>query len=298
MAKPIEKDGKFYRLRRGKLVEIPEKWLGSVTSRQTINKRPSKQIHKLRKLMKYPYNKRRKQQEQEGRVEIRDQIESESETDAPSQIMARAPESPERGLTMSKKRVIVLSGLPGSGKSTWAKEKLGKLASGRVPNDIYPPGTIRAHENGILISADLFFMKEDSEGKEEYVFSPEKIGEAHASCFRNFIWAMEESHRGSTKSLDLIIIDNTNLSTEEIAPYMLGAAAFGYESEIFSILPFDHDLLQTRRGNLINFLHSQTKHGVPKETLEKQLKVLEGRKLPPWWKETRIPLHSLMLVDA
>jgi hypothetical protein len=52
MAKRIEKDGKHYRVRRGQLVEIPSEWVGQVTHPQTINKRPSKQIHKLRKIGK------------------------------------------------------------------------------------------------------------------------------------------------------------------------------------------------------------------------------------------------------
>lgn len=43
MSKLIEKDGKFYRLRRGKLVEIPKEWVGKVTFPQTIRKRESKQ---------------------------------------------------------------------------------------------------------------------------------------------------------------------------------------------------------------------------------------------------------------
>lgn len=30
MSKRIEKDGKFYRMRRGKLVEIPPEWVGRV----------------------------------------------------------------------------------------------------------------------------------------------------------------------------------------------------------------------------------------------------------------------------
>lgn len=41
MAKSIKRDGKLYRIRRGKLVEIPAEWVGKVTSQQTINKRPS-----------------------------------------------------------------------------------------------------------------------------------------------------------------------------------------------------------------------------------------------------------------
>lgn len=39
----IEKDGKFFRMRRGKLVEIPPEWVGQVTHPQTMRKRDSKQ---------------------------------------------------------------------------------------------------------------------------------------------------------------------------------------------------------------------------------------------------------------
>jgi len=42
MAARIEKDGKFFRKRRGILVEIPGEWVGKVTHPQTIRKRPSK----------------------------------------------------------------------------------------------------------------------------------------------------------------------------------------------------------------------------------------------------------------
>lgn len=42
MAKRIEIDGKFYRRRRGGLVEIPTEWVGKVTHPQTIAKRASK----------------------------------------------------------------------------------------------------------------------------------------------------------------------------------------------------------------------------------------------------------------
>ena len=42
MSKRIEIDGKYFRKRRGKLVEIPEEWVGKVTNPQTIRKRKSK----------------------------------------------------------------------------------------------------------------------------------------------------------------------------------------------------------------------------------------------------------------
>lgn len=42
MSKRIEIDGKFYRRRRGELVEIPEEWVGQTVHPQTVRKRPSK----------------------------------------------------------------------------------------------------------------------------------------------------------------------------------------------------------------------------------------------------------------
>lgn len=40
-----------HRMRRDKLVEIPEEWRGKVTDRQTIRKRPSKLTRKARNAM-------------------------------------------------------------------------------------------------------------------------------------------------------------------------------------------------------------------------------------------------------
>ena len=53
MAKRVEIDGKFYRWRRGKLVQIPDEWVGKTLHPQTKRKRPSKQIGKRKKSTKY-----------------------------------------------------------------------------------------------------------------------------------------------------------------------------------------------------------------------------------------------------
>ena len=45
-------DGKVFRERRGKLVEIPPEWVGHTVSRQTIENRPSKMTGKLRRSLK------------------------------------------------------------------------------------------------------------------------------------------------------------------------------------------------------------------------------------------------------
>lgn len=50
-------DGKSYRMRRGKLVEIPPEWVGRDTNRCTIRKRKSKLIHKLRRGKPKPMKK-------------------------------------------------------------------------------------------------------------------------------------------------------------------------------------------------------------------------------------------------
>ena len=46
MAKRVMIDGKYFRKRRGVLVEIPEEWVGKVTDPQTIRKRQSKLTRK------------------------------------------------------------------------------------------------------------------------------------------------------------------------------------------------------------------------------------------------------------
>lgn len=46
MAKLVEKDGKFYRMRRGELVEIPPEWVGKHVHAKTIRQRNSKKSRK------------------------------------------------------------------------------------------------------------------------------------------------------------------------------------------------------------------------------------------------------------
>lgn len=54
MAKRVEKDGKFYRLRRGRLVEIPPEWVGQTAHPQSVRKRRSKASHGEREVQSHP----------------------------------------------------------------------------------------------------------------------------------------------------------------------------------------------------------------------------------------------------
>lgn len=98
------------------------------------------------------------------------------------------------------KEVYVCRGLPGSGKSTWAREN-------------FPKSNI--------VSADDFFTHGD-----EYKFDPKKIPQAHQSCFRKFIRMID-------RGVSPIIVDNTNTQLWEMSPYILAGESFGYTVKIF-----------------------------------------------------------------
>ena len=152
------------------------------------------------------------------------------------------------------RQVVILSGVSGSGKSTYIRN---------------------IFRNPFMVSADDFFLQE--EGK--YNFDPTKLGAAHASCFRRFINACSDGW-------PLIVVDNTNTTSEEIAPYVLGAEAFSYNVEIVTLI------LQHAQGgpwiNMIERCAQRNTHGVPPATVEKQHKRIMDRSLPPWWKHTCI----------
>lgn len=52
MAKLIQQEDGFYRMRRGKLVKVPDEWVGKTTHKQTIRKRLSKKPPKIKKWAK------------------------------------------------------------------------------------------------------------------------------------------------------------------------------------------------------------------------------------------------------
>lgn len=93
--------------------------------------------------------------------------------------------------------VIIMRGIPGSGKSTYAKAS-------------FP--------NALICSADDFFMKDGV-----YKFDGVKIGMAHAECFSKFMRNIE-----NTLPIAKIVIDNTNTQLWEMAPYRAVAHYFGH----------------------------------------------------------------------
>ena len=143
--------------------------------------------------------------------------------------------------------VIIMSGISGSGKSTYARRRF--------------PGAD-------VVSADHYFMEDGG----RYVFDRTKLGDAHAECFRRFIYLLE---RGDCP----IVVDNTNLSVQEIAPYVLGARAFDCDVEII-----------TFRADVETCLRNV--HGLGEMALNKQLARLNSRHLPKEWKNEDIRVQE------
>jgi hypothetical protein len=152
-------------------------------------------------------------------------------------------------------KVIILSGVSGSGKTTYCK-------------------SLGAH---YTCSADQHFMLNGV-----YKFDAKELGQAHANCFYRFIGYMLDSKRSLP-----VVVDNTNCSTWEISPYVLGAQAFGAEVEIvtFVLKPTIEPLA------ILQKLAECNAHGVGFDTIVGQWSRLKERVLPQFWKNTEIEVQ-------
>ena len=151
--------------------------------------------------------------------------------------------------------VIILSGVSGSGKSTYAK-------------------SLKAD---MIVSADNYFL--DENGK--YNFDLSKLGDAHADCFKKFVLSIYfHCHK-------LILVDNTNCTVDSISPYILASAAFNCDAEIITMLP----PMPILPDPLLDILVARNSHNVPKKSIANQLRNLSYRKLPKYWKNTNIPIQ-------
>ncbi len=158
-------------------------------------------------------------------------------------------------------RVVILSGVSGSGKSTSAR---------KLWNDLEPGNYCK------VVSADDFFMVDG-----EYKFDPTKLSDAHGKCFREYISVLNDgvhTASGFKSSYDLVVVDNTNTTAVEIAPYILGAQAYGWEVEILTVM------CETEAD--IKACAARNAHGVSFEGVLRQHTNLKMRQLMPWWKNT------------
>lgn len=162
--------------------------------------------------------------------------------------------------------VTILRGIPGSGKSTYQTEYCPKAT---------------------VFSADHFFIEEDG----HYNFDPTKLPDAHAQCLRRFAaqvalvpelllsmaadGKLEEEVDDYARNLHFIV-DNTNISVAEIAPYYQFAEAHGLYAKILTILP---NWQVAAQRNI---------HDVPSTKIWQMHLRLERETLnfPPWWRHS------------
>ncbi len=114
------------------------------------------------------------------------------------------------------KRVIIMRGIPGSGKSTEARSF-----------------------GGHVVSTDDYFMIDGV-----YRFDFRKLGEAHVSCMRRFIEHLNAGH-------ETVVVDNTNICIFEVNPYRLVALAMGYQVAVVHVV-CDPEICAKRNTHGVN----------------------------------------------
>lgn len=155
-------------------------------------------------------------------------------------------------------KVTILCGVSGSGKSTYIEKIQGDKK---------------------VFSADSYFMED---GK-WYNFDPKNLSKAHAWCLREYTREVSQSDAPCN-----IVVDNTNTTVSEVAPYAALAQAYGHELEIVIIKP-------PKRRDALEKIAGRNVHGVPKHVVEAQYRRLSvlRRSLPPRWKVTEVEAEGL-----
>lgn len=160
------------------------------------------------------------------------------------------------------RHVLVLRGVSGSGKSTLASF-IHKALEG-TPT---------------IVSADAYFTSTAG----EYRFNPTLLPNAHAACLRAFVRGLQRDPAWSPgdpegPTNEVLIVDNTNTTVAECAPYMALAAAYGWTPTLVGI---DADPRKAAARNV---------HGVSAETVDSQhTRMIWGTAaLPTFWRRVAL----------
>jgi len=147
------------------------------------------------------------------------------------------------------KQVYILCGPSGCGKSTYADKML----------------KAKHVDNMVVLSTDDYHYNASG----EYVFQPDQLGKFHAQNLHRFI----EACNTGTKC---IIVDNTNITNLERAPYYSVAKAFNYNVTIVLFNPRNLDWRDHQE------LAMRNKHGVPLAAIRRQCEKFETD-IPIFW---------------
>lgn len=159
--------------------------------------------------------------------------------------------------------LVVMRGVPGSGKSYAAR----KLADADW-------------DNSIICSTDSYFV---NYGHGTYKFDPSKLGKFHSNNLRDAIQCMASGFLN-------VIIDNTNITRKDFAPYVEAAAQYGYEvvykepdspwwldtKKYLPLTTYPENNLVELSLLLAEVFERKTTHGVPVEAIARMLQRWEN----------------------
>jgi ABC-type dipeptide/oligopeptide/nickel transport system ATPase component len=160
------------------------------------------------------------------------------------------------------RKVVVLRGVSGAGKSTLAEAMLNASPG---PADV--------------VSADHYFTGKDG----VYRFDPSMLGAAHAACLKAFVRMLQTDVAWNPadpmeKTNSLIVVDNTNTTVAEAAPYMALAAAYGFKALLVTL---DVPVFIAAPRNV---------HGVSTENVDGQGWRMrqDNDRMPPFWAHLKV----------
>jgi predicted kinase len=131
---------------------------------------------------------------------------------------------------MQKNSLVLVRGIPGAGKSTFAETYAYQLAMAGV--DVAGP-----------YEADQYFI--DADGN--YNFDATKLGSAHGQC-------LDKTNIAMAKQTKTVIVSNTFTTERELTPYLELAKKYNYQ--VVSLI------VENRHGN-------KSIHDVPDEAITK-----------------------------
>ena len=142
--------------------------------------------------------------------------------------------------TWPQRTLVIMRGPSGSGKTTLAKHIQSVMKE--------------SHNRPGRLSADFYFYNDDG----EYVFNVDDLHEAHS-------WCRREAQKAVERQEPCVIIDNTNMRREELAPYVRMAWLNGYVVRFVSTSWVDSEEDAERLVVLNN-------HGVSKDVILRQMR--------------------------
>lgn len=142
--------------------------------------------------------------------------------------------------------VYIMRGIPGSGKSTRAKE---------IAKQDY------------ICSADDYFIKNGV-----YTFVQHEIGKAHSECLKKFVGLLH-NHRNDICDDVAVVVDNTNLRKWEYETYVKIAEIAGWDVAFEEFVPpRDYTL-----GDYVRLCASRNAHGVSANQCMRMASIFEVR---------------------